>query len=327
MKSSLSAVRLGADPIITPHMDSRMGDNLCGPSVIEVPEWVEGALGRYYLYFADHKGRYIRLAFADEVTGPWTMYEPGALDIAASFYPTETPPEPPLDQQPPWAKHMKGGYLYAHIASPDVHIDNEKHCIRMYFHGLLPNGDQETRLAVSSDGINFDVLEPLLGPPYFRAFKRDDWIYTVAWGGGLWRANNWHLPFIEGPQLIHYDPKEGIGEGFRHGETFVVDDSLFVLFTRMGDAPERLLYCEVPMEGDWQTWQSGPTQELLTPELDWEGADLPVKVSTMGAERERVRELRDPCVFKHSDGKIYLFYCGAGESAIGIAELEVTAGQ
>ena len=44
----------------------------------------------------------------------------------------------------------------------------------------------------------------------------------------------------------------------------------------------------------------------------------------MGAERERVRELRDPCVFKHSDGKIYLFYCGAGESAIGIAELVVS---
>ena len=94
MKSSLSAIRLGADPIFTPHMDSRMGDNLCGPSVIEVPKWVEGALGRYYLYFADHKGSYIRLAFADEVTGPWTMYEPGALDIAASFYPTETPPAP-----------------------------------------------------------------------------------------------------------------------------------------------------------------------------------------------------------------------------------------
>ena len=47
----------------------------------------------------------------------------------------------------------------------------------------------------------------------------------------------WLVRFAEGPQLIHYDPKEGIGEGFRHGETFVVDDSLFILFTRMGDAP------------------------------------------------------------------------------------------
>ena len=24
-----------------------------------VPDWIEGRLGNYYLYFADHKGRYI----------------------------------------------------------------------------------------------------------------------------------------------------------------------------------------------------------------------------------------------------------------------------
>jgi hypothetical protein len=103
MKFYLSAVRQGDSPIITPHMDSRMGDNLCGPSVIEVPGWVEGALGRYYLYFADHKGRYIQLAFADTITDPWTIHEPGALDISVSFYPTDTPPEAPVEEQPPWA--------------------------------------------------------------------------------------------------------------------------------------------------------------------------------------------------------------------------------
>jgi len=30
--------------------------------MIRAPEWIEGRLGDYYLYFADHKGRYIRLA-------------------------------------------------------------------------------------------------------------------------------------------------------------------------------------------------------------------------------------------------------------------------
>ena len=39
-----------------------MGDNINGPSLIRVPNWVEGRLSRYYLYFADHKGAYIRLA-------------------------------------------------------------------------------------------------------------------------------------------------------------------------------------------------------------------------------------------------------------------------
>ncbi|MFT7213125.1 MAG: hypothetical protein ACI9XK_003381 [Granulosicoccus sp.] len=109
----------------------------------------------------------------------------------------------------------------------DVHIDHDKQCIRMYFHGLLLNSDQESRLAVSTDGLRFKVKEPLLGPPYFRAFQREGWIYTIARGGGLWRSKDWHLPFSGGPQLIHCDPKEGIGEGFWHGDTFVT--RLFLL--------------------------------------------------------------------------------------------------
>ena len=66
---SISVERLGSGPIITPDMDSRMGGNIQGPSLIKVPDWVENPLGEYYLYFADHHGTYIRMAYADEVTG------------------------------------------------------------------------------------------------------------------------------------------------------------------------------------------------------------------------------------------------------------------
>ena len=40
---------------------------------------------RYYLYFAHHKGSYIRLAFADAVAGPWTVYEPGVLSLEVVY--------------------------------------------------------------------------------------------------------------------------------------------------------------------------------------------------------------------------------------------------
>ena len=53
--------RLSTNPIIRPHMDAMMGDNINGPSLIRVPDWIDNPLGRYYLYFANHKGRYIRL--------------------------------------------------------------------------------------------------------------------------------------------------------------------------------------------------------------------------------------------------------------------------
>ena len=75
-------------PIIRPHMDSRMGANVQGPSLIRVPDWVEGRLARYYLYFADHKGTYMRLALSDSLEGPWRMHEPGSLHLADSLFPT-----------------------------------------------------------------------------------------------------------------------------------------------------------------------------------------------------------------------------------------------
>lgn len=319
---SVRATRLLDQPIIYPHMDGRMGDNIGTPSVIRVPDWIPNPLGRYYLYFSHHKGRYIRMAYADSPIGPWRMHEPGVFDIADSLFPAEDPPEPPPEDRPPWAAEMKGGYLYAHIASPDVHVSDPDHRILMYFHGLLPNGDQSTRLAVSDDGLSFRALEPLLGPPYFRVSRHASGFYAIAWGGVLLRAESWEGPFTVGPQLLHYAPKGGIGDGFRHGESFIHEDTLHLLYHRMGDRPERVLHATVAMEGDWRHWRASEPKTLLEPELEWEGADLPLETSTMGTETTRVRQLRDPCVFVDTDGATYLYYCGAGEMGIGIARLE-----
>ena len=43
--------RFADGPIIRPNMDARMGDNVNGPTLIEVPGWIKNPLGKYYLYF------------------------------------------------------------------------------------------------------------------------------------------------------------------------------------------------------------------------------------------------------------------------------------
>ena len=75
--------RLLDQPIISPELHSSIGVNIQVPSAIRTPEWVEDRLGDYYLYFADHKGRYIRLAYADHLTGPWRIHPPGSLQLAS----------------------------------------------------------------------------------------------------------------------------------------------------------------------------------------------------------------------------------------------------
>ena len=70
---------------------------------------------------------------------------------------------------------------------PDAHIDEPNRRIVMYFHGLLRDGDQQTRLATSTDGLHFTPQAPLLGPPYFRALQLDGVIYLSIWEGRLGR--------------------------------------------------------------------------------------------------------------------------------------------
>src|ERR1700720_3645879 len=85
------AQRLLDGPIISTGLHPSIGLNIQGPSVIRAPNWIEGRLGDYYLYFADHKGRYIRLAYADNLLGPWKIHPPGSLQLEESCFPTEPP--------------------------------------------------------------------------------------------------------------------------------------------------------------------------------------------------------------------------------------------
>jgi hypothetical protein len=94
------------------------------------PLWITNRLGNYYLYFAHHSGKYIRLAYADDLKGPWKIYQPGTLHLEV-------------------APGCKG-----HIASPDVHVDEARQQIRMYFHGSAKN---------RSDGLHFEANDEVLG--------------------------------------------------------------------------------------------------------------------------------------------------------------------
>ena len=282
--------RLPNNPIITPFMDRRMGRNVNGPSLIRVPDWVPDPLGRYYLYFAHHRGAYIRLAYADELAGPWKTHEPGVLAVEQSYF-TE------------------------HVASPDVHIDEETRLIRMYFHGLVsPPNNQGTRVAFSFDGLSFIVSPPLLGDPYFRVFQWKGAYYAWVMGGHFWRSPDGLEPFEKGPEC-GFPPKA------RHGAVLLEEDKLVVLFSSIGDTPERILAAEVPLDRPWKEWRASAPKEVIRPETDDEGGDLPLEASEKGEINEPVRQLRDPAVFRDRED-VYLLYSVAGENGIAIARIE-----
>jgi hypothetical protein len=107
----------------------------------------------------------------------------------------------------------------------------------------------------------------------------------------------------------------------RHSAVYVRDEILYLFYTRKSDTPERIVMAEVPLVGDWKTWTAGAPNEVLRPEMDYEGINYPNEPSGKGGGTE-VQQLRDPGIFEE-DGQLYLLYSVAGEEGIAIAELEI----
>jgi len=323
----LRVERLLDGPIITEYTHPSIGANIQGPSLIRVPDWVEGRLGRYYLYFADHKGRYIRLAYADDLLGPWAVHPPGSLQLGQSRFPTEHLESTPEQVDAAIARIRAMGInldglrhnlakemTWPHIASPDVHVDNENTRIVMYFHGLESFGSQVTRAATSRGGIHFEAGPEILGKYYWRAFTHDGYTYALAMPGQLYRSRDPLSGFEAGPLLFNPD--------MRHAALLKVDETLNVFWTQVGHTPERILLSTIDLSGDWNGWKENEATEVLRPETDYEGADAPLEPSVRSIAYGRVNQLRDPAIYIEDDD-VYMLYAVAGEAGIAIARLHL----
>jgi hypothetical protein len=223
--------------------------------LIHVPDWLEDPLGQYYLYFAHHKGQYIRLAYADRLEGPYETYAPGTLQLEQTS-------------------------CRRHIASPDVHVDDENRQFVMYYHGPVdPHkatvgnrlstrfsvlGGQRSFVATSADGIHFESGTEVLGTAYMRAWRWDGYVYALGMPGVFFRSRDGFTDFERGPTLFTRD--------LRHTAVKLDGDTLQVFYSNAYDCPEH------------------------EPETDYEGADLPLEPSERGWAPEPVRQTRDPCI-------------------------------
>ena len=280
--------RFDSNPIIHLGMSASLGGNVNGPSLIPAPSWLSDQLGKYYLYFAHHAGSFIRLAYSNHLEGPWNIYEPGTL-------------------------HIEQSHCYNHVASPDVHVDEEKREIRMYYHGWVADRTQKTKVAVSSDGLNFEASPESLGEAYFRVFHWRGYHYALGMPGVFYRSKDGITNFEQGPTLF--------SDNMRHTALDIEGDDLKIYYTNAGDSPERILLSTIDISDDWSRWKASEPSPVLEPETEYEGAELPAAPSSRGLVMEKVQQLRDPAIFREGDDT-YLLYSVAGEQGIAIARLE-----
>ena len=328
--------RIGDTPIVREEMLSgEDGASLNGPTMMRVPSWVKYPLGKYYLYFAHHAGKYIRLAYTDNLEGPWKIYEGGVQQLA--------------DQTA----------LVGHIASPEVVVNEKRHQIYLFYHGGNPaksptkdkdaaegEGGQLTAVSVSDDGLHFKALNVIVGPAYLRVFGYGGHWYALNHSGMLRTTAQLGEPFqplirIIGPEIAAAVDPARLGEpgavpeenrppngpfrySIRHIGTDVAGDRLFIYFSCVGHRPERILGTVVDLKGPPEKWQARGVFEVLRPEREWEGAKYPLAYSNGGISRTKVNELRDPAIFREG-GATWLLYTTSGEHGLGLAKLSYTA--
>ena len=322
------AVRVPQNPLVMLESSKTLGDNINGPAVIRVPAWIEHPLGRYYLYFAHHKGDHIRLAYADAVTGPWKVYEPGVLNVKDTLFyrPQPDPKESPES-------------LYTHVASPEVVVDDSKRRLIMYVHGMFTDGEawpeepaaalkwmkdggyaQYTQTTVSTDGLHFS---PQLGitekSSYIRVFPWQGSYYSMGRLGVLGKASNLAGTFEMGPSVFAGGKYAG---KVRHVGLLLKGETLYVFFSVIGDAPEHIQLSTVTLKGDWHEWKASEARDVLTVQEKWECSGLAVVASKAGESDGPEHALRDPFVFEEN-GRATLFYSYCGEQ--GLAAADVTS--
>jgi hypothetical protein len=305
------------NPIITPAMMNNAAEDINGPKLIKAPDWLPGRLGKYYLYFAHHEGKYIRLAYADDLHGPWKIHQPGVLPI-----------DDPLFTWKP-----------DHIASPEVVVDEENHQLILYFHTptepMPPSTDpnyikmidivpQETFVATSPDGINFKVRPERLGKSYFKVWKWQGYTYALGrLGTPLYRSKTGFAPFEELPSPLDKNPAF---KRIRHVGLLLEKDLLTVFYTKIGDSPEAIKATTIRLTPNPGDWTPTPPVPVLESQTGYEGVALPVEPSKPGSTIGFEHAVRDPDVYQEGK-KLYLLYSVEGERGIAIGEVKRKIGK
>ncbi len=289
------------DPKIIPKNQRK---SICNPCLIKTPTWFKNKLGKYYLYFADHKGKFIKLLYSDHLDKGWKFFNKKILQI-----------------------NTKTKYdAFNHIASPEVYINNNEKKIYMFTHSHSRSKiGQWTYLSLSKDGLSYiSKFDQPLAPFYFRLFKYKKYYYGIVKGGDLWRSKNIDTKYTQCQNLLSKKKSASTlhnkNRSIRHLGILREKENLYCVFSRIGDCPERIFYTKFHLSKNYSDWKFQKIKEILRPTFPYEGSNLKLKKSKPGDAPKAENALRDPYLFKNKN-KTYLIYCVKGEKNFALSEI------
>jgi len=125
----------------------------------------------------------------------------------------------------------------------------------------------------------------------------------------FYRSTDGLSAFEAGPRLFN--------PNMRHDAVVVRGATLYMFWTQVRDAPERILVSTIDLRAEWMQWQASAPVEVLRPERAWEGAEAPLEPSIRSTAYELVNQMRDPAIYLEG-AHVFLLYAVAGESGIAL---------
>ena len=278
-------------------------DNINGPTVVEYRVPIFSNSKFYLMYFGHHKGKYIRVAWSFSPTGPFKRVPLARPLLIWNVF----------------------GERKGHVASPEV----QKFGSKTYLFSHSPSryfepGKQITYMSRLWLGIFCSRAKPIALPPYARFFSFNGSVHAITNGADVIKFDPDSLEVssisVDKSPLLVPDLMDSV-KRVRHAQIVESMGLALCFFTRVGDAPERILVSKLESKSSDGAKFSVPI-ELLRPTEDYEGTGQKIEPSKNGISRQSENALRDPFVAKFGN-QHFLYYSTEGEKGIACAKLEM----
>ena len=278
-------------------------ENINGPTVVEAEFPLFSKLRLYLMYFGDHKGKYIKVAWAFSPMGPFRPVPLVRLLLLRDRF----------------------GERKGHVASPEVRKLGGKRYI--FSHSPSRHfrpGKQITYVSRLRLGIFCSRPKPMDLPSYARFFPLNGDMHAITNGADVFKLDPESFEIrqltVDKSRLLVPESKDAV-ERIRHPQVLGSFGRTLCFYTRVGDAPERVFASILEAKNPQEIVFSAPI-ELLRPHEDYEGAGHHIEPSKSGISRRPENALRDPFVAEFGS-QHFLYYSTAGEKGIACAELNI----
>lgn len=225
----------------------------------------------FYLYYAAHRGRCIKMAWSQYLEGPWYDYNNPSFAYGCGVM--------PLPERRRGGRGRRGTFAWDHVSAPHVLFNAKHQRFVMFFHGRHGGrGGHNSFIASSSDGLNFSGIYDIANSSLMQGQGTATWRMDNGRHRPLVIGTNYSRPFShdadgDGKPEFYVIGKRGRvcrllhhvwSSGLHHlPDPNPINSSSMAQLTKCDETPENLYEMVDGQENDYEYIYKSPLTEFL----------------------------------------------------------------